>query len=67
MTESPLMDSGFAIPVFSLGDDLIASLNKAMAFLTAVASLRGDKGEVILVLVVRVMLLVLGEIMQVER
>ncbi|GKA65600.1 retrovirus-related pol polyprotein from transposon TNT 1-94 [Tanacetum coccineum] len=39
MTESPLMDSGFSIPVFSLGDDLIASLNKAMAFLTAVASL----------------------------
>nr|GEW74658.1 hypothetical protein [Tanacetum cinerariifolium] len=40
MTELPLVDSGFAIPVFSLGDDLIACLNKAMAFLTAVASLR---------------------------
>ncbi|GJW22244.1 retrovirus-related pol polyprotein from transposon TNT 1-94 [Tanacetum coccineum] len=40
MTESPLMDSGFAVPIFSPGDDLIACLNKAMAFLTAVASLR---------------------------
>ncbi|GKC84674.1 gag-pol polyprotein [Tanacetum coccineum] len=39
MTESPLVDLGFAILVFSLGDDLIACLNKAMAFLTAVASL----------------------------
>ncbi|GJY17536.1 integrase, catalytic region, zinc finger, CCHC-type containing protein [Tanacetum coccineum] len=40
MTESPLMDSGFAVPVFSPGDDPIACLNKAMAFLTAVASSR---------------------------
>ncbi|GKF31032.1 hypothetical protein Tco_0100830 [Tanacetum coccineum] len=40
MTESPLVDSGFAVPVFSLGDDLIACLNKTMAFLTAVASSR---------------------------
>nr|GEX63603.1 hypothetical protein [Tanacetum cinerariifolium] len=39
MTESPFVDSVFAIPVFSPGDDLIACLNKAMAFLTAVASL----------------------------
>nr|GEV37697.1 hypothetical protein [Tanacetum cinerariifolium] len=31
---------GFAVPVFSPGDDLIACLNKAMAFLTAVASSR---------------------------
>ncbi|GJW46452.1 hypothetical protein Tco_0078098 [Tanacetum coccineum] len=30
----------FVVPVFSLGDELIAYLNKAMAFLTAVASLR---------------------------
>nr|GEV44865.1 hypothetical protein [Tanacetum cinerariifolium] len=29
---------GFAVPVFSLGDDPIACFNKAMAFLTAVAS-----------------------------
>ncbi|GJV59879.1 hypothetical protein Tco_1465979 [Tanacetum coccineum] len=36
----PLVDSGLAIPVFSPEDDLIACLNKAMAFLTAVASLR---------------------------
>ncbi|GJS26030.1 hypothetical protein Tco_0486650 [Tanacetum coccineum] len=40
MTESPLVDSGFVVPVFSPGDDLIACLNKAIAFLTAVASSR---------------------------
>ncbi|GJW63443.1 hypothetical protein Tco_0115327 [Tanacetum coccineum] len=40
MTESPLVDSGFAVPVFSLGDDPIACLNKAMAFLMVVASSR---------------------------
>ncbi|GJV07750.1 retrovirus-related pol polyprotein from transposon TNT 1-94 [Tanacetum coccineum] len=40
MTESPLMDSGFAVHVFSPGDDLIACLNKAMDFLTVVVSLR---------------------------
>ncbi|GJY96615.1 hypothetical protein Tco_0513525 [Tanacetum coccineum] len=40
ITESPLMDSGFAVPVFFLGDDPIACLNKAMAFLMAVASSR---------------------------
>ncbi|GKB32919.1 hypothetical protein Tco_0872320 [Tanacetum coccineum] len=66
MTESPLVDSGFAVPVFSPGDDPIACLNKAMTFLTAVASSRGDNVKVILVLVIRVMLLVLGETMQVD-
>nr|GEV85148.1 retrotransposon protein, putative, Ty3-gypsy subclass [Tanacetum cinerariifolium]GEV85664.1 retrotransposon protein, putative, Ty3-gypsy subclass [Tanacetum cinerariifolium] len=66
MTESPLVDSGFAVPVFFPGDDPISCLNKAMDFLRAVASLRGDKGKVILVLVIRVMLLVLGETMQVD-
>ncbi|GKF19145.1 integrase, catalytic region, zinc finger, CCHC-type containing protein, partial [Tanacetum coccineum] len=40
MTESPFGDSGFVVPVFSPGDDPIACLNKAMAFLTAIASLR---------------------------
>ncbi|GKD53278.1 hypothetical protein Tco_1286665 [Tanacetum coccineum] len=40
MTESPLVDSGFAIPIFSPGDDPIACLNKAMSFLTVVASSR---------------------------
>ncbi|GKF39883.1 hypothetical protein Tco_0119944 [Tanacetum coccineum] len=40
MTEFPQMDSCLAVPVFSQGDDLIACLNKAMAFLTVVASLR---------------------------
>nr|GEW15742.1 hypothetical protein [Tanacetum cinerariifolium] len=40
MTELPLVDSGFVVPVFSPGDDSIACLNKAMDFLTAVTSLR---------------------------
>ncbi|GJY98582.1 hypothetical protein Tco_0515492 [Tanacetum coccineum] len=40
MTETPFVYSGFAVPVFSPGDDLIVCLNKAMAFLTAVASSR---------------------------
>ncbi|GJY54229.1 integrase, catalytic region, zinc finger, CCHC-type containing protein [Tanacetum coccineum] len=40
MTESPFVDSGFVVPVFSPGDDPIACLNKAMAFLTVVASSR---------------------------
>ncbi|GJY43732.1 reverse transcriptase domain-containing protein [Tanacetum coccineum] len=40
MTESPLVDSSFVVPVFSPGDDPIACLNKAMAFLTLVASSR---------------------------
>ncbi|GJZ10709.1 retrovirus-related pol polyprotein from transposon TNT 1-94 [Tanacetum coccineum] len=40
MTESPLVDSSFAIPVFSPRDDPIACLNKAMAFLTTIASSR---------------------------
>ncbi|GJS37663.1 integrase, catalytic region, zinc finger, CCHC-type containing protein [Tanacetum coccineum] len=39
MTESPLVDSCFDVPVFSPGDDH-ACLNKAMAFLTVVASSR---------------------------
>ncbi|GKE92494.1 retrovirus-related pol polyprotein from transposon TNT 1-94 [Tanacetum coccineum] len=55
MTELPLVDSSFVVPVFSLGDDPIACLNKAVAFLTPVASSRGDKVKVILVLVIRVM------------
>ncbi|GKF63346.1 hypothetical protein Tco_0186794 [Tanacetum coccineum] len=38
MTESPLMDLSFVVPVFSPRDDPIACLNKAMAFLTVVAS-----------------------------
>ncbi|GJX19738.1 retrovirus-related pol polyprotein from transposon TNT 1-94 [Tanacetum coccineum] len=40
MTELPLIDSSFAVLVFSPRDDPIACLNKAMAFLTAVASSR---------------------------
>ncbi|GKA64882.1 hypothetical protein Tco_0764589 [Tanacetum coccineum] len=40
LTESPLVDSGFADFVFSPGDDPIVCLNKAMDFLTAVASSR---------------------------
>nr|GEY39935.1 integrase, catalytic region, zinc finger, CCHC-type, peptidase aspartic, catalytic [Tanacetum cinerariifolium] len=38
MTESPLVDLCFAVLVFSLGDDLIACVNKAMAFLTSITS-----------------------------
>ncbi|GKB05277.1 hypothetical protein Tco_0833472 [Tanacetum coccineum] len=41
-----LLMQGFAVPVFSPGDDPIACLNKAMAFLTVVASSRGDKGKI---------------------
>ncbi|GKA65450.1 putative ribonuclease H-like domain-containing protein [Tanacetum coccineum] len=40
MTESPFVDLGFAVLVFSPGDDPIDCLNKAMAFLTVVASSR---------------------------
>nr|GEV37339.1 hypothetical protein [Tanacetum cinerariifolium] len=40
MTGSPFVDSGFVVLVFSPRYDLIACLNKEMAFLTAVASLR---------------------------
>ncbi|GKB05100.1 putative ribonuclease H-like domain-containing protein [Tanacetum coccineum] len=38
ITESPLVDSSFVVPVFSPRDDLIACLNKATTFLTVVAS-----------------------------
>ncbi|GJW94902.1 hypothetical protein Tco_0174574 [Tanacetum coccineum] len=40
MTEFLQLDSGLAIPVFTQGDDLIACLNKAMAFLSDVAASR---------------------------
>ncbi|GJS39105.1 hypothetical protein Tco_0564148, partial [Tanacetum coccineum] len=40
MTEFPQMDSGLAVLVFNTGDDPISYLNKAMAFLTVVASSR---------------------------
>ncbi|GJS90172.1 hypothetical protein Tco_0772808 [Tanacetum coccineum] len=49
MTESPLMNSSFAVPVFSPGDDPNACLNKAMAFLIAVASSRQELLNVITV------------------
>ncbi|GKC56731.1 hypothetical protein Tco_1084329 [Tanacetum coccineum] len=64
MTKTPCVDSGFAVPVFSPGDDPIACLNKAMAFLTAVASSREDKGKIILVLLIRTMLQFQREILQ---
>ncbi|GJY82578.1 integrase, catalytic region, zinc finger, CCHC-type containing protein [Tanacetum coccineum] len=67
MNESPPMDSDFDVPIFSPGDDPIACLNKAMAFLTAVASSRGDKDKVILVLVKRVLLLALRETMSIDK
>ncbi|GJW18407.1 hypothetical protein Tco_0025843 [Tanacetum coccineum] len=40
MNKFPQMDSSLDVHVFSQGDDHIAYLNKAMAFLTAVASSR---------------------------
>nr|GEW42013.1 hypothetical protein [Tanacetum cinerariifolium] len=54
MTKPPFVDSGFVVPLFSPRDDLIACINKAMAFLTAVASSRAT-------------LRVQGEILQVDR
>ncbi|GJS54188.1 hypothetical protein Tco_0627550 [Tanacetum coccineum] len=53
ITESPLVDSGFAVPIFSPGDDPIACLNKAMSFLIAVASSRRNN--------------IFGETMQADR
>ncbi|GKF43161.1 hypothetical protein Tco_0129713, partial [Tanacetum coccineum] len=38
LTEFPQMVSCLVVPVFNQGDDPIACLNKAMAFLTTVAS-----------------------------
>ncbi|GJZ27194.1 hypothetical protein Tco_0571447 [Tanacetum coccineum] len=38
MIEFPQLDSGLAVPMFTQGDDPIAYLNKAMAFLSAVAA-----------------------------
>ncbi|GJT03350.1 retrovirus-related pol polyprotein from transposon TNT 1-94 [Tanacetum coccineum] len=58
MIEIPQMDLGLDVPVFSQGDDPFACLNKAMDFLTTVASSRRGKDKVILVLAIRVMLLV---------
>nr|GEU36526.1 hypothetical protein [Tanacetum cinerariifolium] len=40
LIEFPQIDSGLVVHVFNHGDDLIAYLNKTMAFLTAVASSR---------------------------
>ncbi|GJV13387.1 hypothetical protein Tco_1354928 [Tanacetum coccineum] len=40
MTEFPKIDSGLAVLVFNQGDDPIACLNKAMAFLMVVSSSR---------------------------
>ncbi|GJS61008.1 hypothetical protein Tco_0655792 [Tanacetum coccineum] len=40
MKETIIILQGFAIPVFSPGDNPITCLNKAMSFLTAVASSR---------------------------
>ncbi|GJS90661.1 hypothetical protein Tco_0773297 [Tanacetum coccineum] len=66
MTEFPPVDLGLVVPVFNPEDDPIACLNNAMAFLIVVASLRGDKGKVILVLVIRVMLLLMGETIEAD-
>ncbi|GJZ56776.1 integrase, catalytic region, zinc finger, CCHC-type containing protein [Tanacetum coccineum] len=37
-TEFPQMDSGLVVPTFQQGDDLIKCINKAIAFLSAMAS-----------------------------
>ncbi|GKG12931.1 hypothetical protein Tco_0349891, partial [Tanacetum coccineum] len=58
------IDSGLAILVFSPGDDPIACLNKSYS---ATSSEETRKGKVILVMVIRVMLLVLEELMQIDR
>ncbi|GKD61426.1 hypothetical protein Tco_1298935, partial [Tanacetum coccineum] len=40
ITEFPQLDSGLVVHMFSQGDDPVTCLNKAMAFLSAVAALR---------------------------
>nr|GEW72337.1 retrotransposon protein, putative, Ty3-gypsy subclass [Tanacetum cinerariifolium] len=45
MTEFPQLDSSFAVPVFTLGVNLISCLNKAMAFMSAVTALRFYEGS----------------------
>ncbi|GJZ44581.1 hypothetical protein Tco_0591836 [Tanacetum coccineum] len=40
MTEFPQLDSGLAVPMLTQGDDPIACMNMAMAFLSAVAASR---------------------------
>nr|GEW33130.1 hypothetical protein [Tanacetum cinerariifolium] len=42
LMESSFINSSFVVPVFSPKDDLIVCLNKAMAFLTFIASSRGN-------------------------
>ncbi|GKF63977.1 retrovirus-related pol polyprotein from transposon TNT 1-94, partial [Tanacetum coccineum] len=46
MTEFPQMDSGLTFFMFNQGDNPIAYLNKAMAFLIVVASLRQGQSYV---------------------
>ncbi|GJR51208.1 hypothetical protein Tco_1401729 [Tanacetum coccineum] len=48
LQEFPQLDLSLAVLVFNQGDDPIAYLNKAMAFLTAIASSRGSKDRVML-------------------
>ncbi|GJY26602.1 hypothetical protein Tco_0401328 [Tanacetum coccineum] len=74
MIELPLVDSCLAVPVFFPGDDPIACLNKAMSFLTAVASSRvtvqqvhGRQGQSYYGTSYKGNATSLGEIMQVDR
>ncbi|GJT90696.1 hypothetical protein Tco_1079541 [Tanacetum coccineum] len=53
MIEFPQLDLGLVVPVFTQGDDPIAYLNKAMAFLSVVAASRGVKDKVMLVLAIK--------------
>nr|GEU69502.1 retrovirus-related Pol polyprotein from transposon TNT 1-94 [Tanacetum cinerariifolium] len=46
MTKFPQLDSGLAVPVFNLGDDPIACLNKVIAFLSVIASSRQGQSYV---------------------
>ncbi|GJS10106.1 hypothetical protein Tco_0366902 [Tanacetum coccineum] len=62
----------FVVPVFSPGDDPIACLNKALLVSNGCSfgkcnKFREDKGKIIMVILIRAMLLVQGEILQVDR
>ncbi|GKC65311.1 hypothetical protein Tco_1097909 [Tanacetum coccineum] len=65
---------GLAVPMFSQGDDLIACINKEMAFLPLFKTtgllcnkFKEGKDKVMMVLDIRVMLLVSGETIQADR
>nr|GEU62641.1 hypothetical protein [Tanacetum cinerariifolium] len=70
LTESPFVDSDFAVPVFSPGEERPLIQETKPLFKMAglqCNKFKGDKGKIFLVLRIRAMLLVLGEIPQVDR